>query len=413
MKNLTKTLLVALLVIVPFTSISAQHIDKKEISHWSFGLKGGTSWWNFTSPGVYQGDWDFGWHGGFVLEYTINPVFGFGLDAGYYNHDGLDATFDENTLKIPFKNQAIDGLIFGSVNLSNLFSPARQGKFWKATNIYTNFGIGAGAYDYETATGTESDFKVAPLAAAGLNIEFNLGKKWALGVGGDYRWHFRDDLSGAKLGRNTESVNAQLLLRYKFNAGKKKHVRNLTTAEFYPQPAPVVVVDNIPNEEVMNRIKTLENQNNQNKQKIQELEQKSARINQEVVRAENKIQNLEHHDPVANLVVENIQFVLNQKDLSTTNRAILDQVAAILLANMNSWKSLEISGYTDATGAESGNIRLSETRAKLVANYLMSKGISSSRITSVKGFGSIKPIADNATAAGRDMNRRVEVNIVK
>ena len=404
MKNLTKTLLVALLI-VPFMNVSAQHIDKNEISHWSLGLKGGTTWWDF---GNYNDEWKFGWHGGLVLEYSINPVFGLGIDAGYYNHDNLDT--DDN--EITFKNQSIDGLVFGSVNLSNLFSPARQKKFWKAMNIYTNFGAGVGVFDYETNQNTESDFKVAPLLSAGLNIEFNLGRMWALGIGGDYRWHLTDNMTGVSLGRNTESVNANLVLRYKFNAANKKHVRNLTVAEFYPQPAPTVVVDNTPSPEVMNRLKALENENSTNKQKIHDLEQKSARINQEVIRAENKIQNLEH-DPVANLVVENIHFVLNQKDLSTANRAILDQVAAILLANMNSWKSLEISGYTDATGAESNNIRLSETRAKLVANYLMSKGISSSRISSVKGFGSIKPIADNSTAAGRDMNRRIEVNIVK
>ena len=408
MKNLTlKTLLVCLLI-VPFVNVSAQHINKDEISHWSLGLKGGASWWDFTER--YTEEWKFGWNGGLVLEYTINPVFGIGLDAGYYNHDDLD--LEDN--KVTFKNQSIDGLLFGSVNLSNLFSPARQKKFWKAMNIYGNFGGGVGVYNYDMGAG-ESDFKVAPLAAAGLNIEFNLGKMWALGVGGDYRWYFKDDLNGTHLNKTIESANANLTLRYKFNAAKKKHVRNLTTAEFYPQPTPTVIVDNTPSPEVMNRLKTLENNHNANKQKIQELEQQNQRINQALERTGNKIQDLSNqpHDPVANLVVDNIHFVLNQKELSTANRAILDQVATILLANMNSWKSLEISGYTDATGAESNNIRLSESRAKLVANYLISKGISSSRITSVQGFGSIKPIASNATAEGRDMNRRIEVQIVK
>lgn len=417
MKNLTLKTLLCILFIIPFINVSAQHIDKSEIAHWSLGLKGGIGAWDFTQKSTYQGEWSPGWHGGLVLEYSVNPVFGFGLEAGYYNHDELDV--DDNTLVIPFKNQTIDGLLFGSVNLSNLFSPARQRKFWKATNIYTTFGGGVGVYNYQIAGGDESDFQVAPLAFSGLNIEFNLGKRIALGIGADYRMYFKDDLSGVKLDKNIESVNAQLLLRYKFNAGKRKHVRNLTAAEFYVQPAPPpapapVIVDNTPSPELMDRLEALEKEDKANKQKIKELEQKSARINQEIQRTDDRIESMgQRKDPVANLVIENINFKLNQKELSMANRAVLDQTAATLLANMDSWKSIEISGYTDATGTESTNIRLSESRAKLVANYLMSKGISSSRITAVRGFGSIKPIASDATAEGRDMNRRVEIDIIK
>ena len=72
--------------------------------------------------------------------------------------------------------------------------------------------------------------------------------------------------------------------------------------------------------------------------------------------------------------------------------------------------NLLIVGHTDNVGSQNFNLPLSEKRAKSVVNYLVSKGISSSRLTS-KGVGLSEPIADNSTAAGRAQNRRVEIAI--
>ena len=73
---------------------------------------------------------------------------------------------------------------------------------------------------------------------------------------------------------------------------------------------------------------------------------------------------------------------------------------------------IEISGHTDKTGSEPLNLKLSENRAKAVMDYLIKKGIESSRIE-YKGFGSLQSIADNSTAAGRTKNRRVEFKILE
>lgn len=72
---------------------------------------------------------------------------------------------------------------------------------------------------------------------------------------------------------------------------------------------------------------------------------------------------------------------------------------------------IEIRGHTDAKGADSYNLRLSENRAKAVADYLISKGVDAKRIR-YKGYGKSQPIDSNDTEEGRAKNRRVEFKIL-
>jgi outer membrane protein OmpA-like peptidoglycan-associated protein len=72
---------------------------------------------------------------------------------------------------------------------------------------------------------------------------------------------------------------------------------------------------------------------------------------------------------------------------------------------------IEISGHTDNSGSPVINAKLSTDRAKAVVDYLVKKGIDQSRL-SHQGYGSDQPIADNATAAGKAKNRRVEFKVV-
>lgn len=71
---------------------------------------------------------------------------------------------------------------------------------------------------------------------------------------------------------------------------------------------------------------------------------------------------------------------------------------------------LEVTGYSDSTGSEEYNQKLTQKRAEFVAEQIRSLGIDNSRIT-VKGLGKSKPVADNKTFQGRIKNRRVEVTI--
>lgn len=72
--------------------------------------------------------------------------------------------------------------------------------------------------------------------------------------------------------------------------------------------------------------------------------------------------------------------------------------------------TITIAGHTDSTGAEEMNQRLSEQRAISVKNTLASQGIDGMRMTTI-GFGETRPVADNNTEGGRQLNRRVEIAI--
>jgi outer membrane protein OmpA-like peptidoglycan-associated protein len=67
-----------------------------------------------------------------------------------------------------------------------------------------------------------------------------------------------------------------------------------------------------------------------------------------------------------------------------------------------------VGGYTDNIGGEELNQKLSEKRAESVRTYLVAQGLTDGSVAS-QGFGMTMPVADNATADGRQKNRRVEI----
>lgn len=87
----------------------------------------------------------------------------------------------------------------------------------------------------------------------------------------------------------------------------------------------------------------------------------------------------------------------NLTDLSTT------------LADMPETELL-IAGHTDSVGADDYNFSLSERRAQAAADYLMTRGVSGSRIN-ITGLGETEPVGSNESATGRQENRRVEIAI--
>ena len=108
------------------------------------------------------------------------------------------------------------------------------------------------------------------------------------------------------------------------------------------------------------------------------------------------------------LAAKNIYFATGSAKLLAKSNKGLNEVVKIL--NDDPGMKLVIDGHTDNTGKPDKNQVLSENRAAAVKNYLVSKGVDESRLTSA-GHGQDQPIADNKTAAGRAKNRRVEMKL--
>lgn len=102
-----------------------------------------------------------------------------------------------------------------------------------------------------------------------------------------------------------------------------------------------------------------------------------------------------------------ILFQTGKSTLNTASKDALSKFATIL--NNNATMDIAIMGHTDNTGSLEVNQKLSQERAQAVANFLKSKNVAETQIKEVTGKDFQMPVADNATAAGREQNRRVEV----
>ena len=106
---------------------------------------------------------------------------------------------------------------------------------------------------------------------------------------------------------------------------------------------------------------------------------------------------------------DGVTFDVDSSTLKPQFRITLDEIGTSLNQYPNSL--VDVYGHTDSTGSDQYNQALSERRASTVANYIVMRGASATRIRS-QGFGETMPIADNETIEGRSRNRRVEIKIV-
>ena len=103
------------------------------------------------------------------------------------------------------------------------------------------------------------------------------------------------------------------------------------------------------------------------------------------------------------VVLNNVFFDVDKFELKSESKLELDKLV-FLLKN-------EIGGHTDNTGDKARNKALSQSRAKAVKDYLVSKGVDATRLSAI-GYGDTKPLADNKTEEGRAKNRRTVFKVL-
>ncbi len=110
------------------------------------------------------------------------------------------------------------------------------------------------------------------------------------------------------------------------------------------------------------------------------------------------------------VIKDKVYFDTGKATIQARSNALLDQIASILGSHPEI-AQLQVEGHTDNTGDAAFNRTLSADRAKSVVDYLVKKGLVADRLKPV-GFGPDRPAEDNATAKGKEANRRVEFNIL-
>ena len=111
-----------------------------------------------------------------------------------------------------------------------------------------------------------------------------------------------------------------------------------------------------------------------------------------------------------NQYAKTILFDTGKASIKFQSAEVLNQIINVLKKYPNS--RFRIEGHTDSTGKKAKNMILSQNRADAVKVYLIQGGIDAGRLES-QGFGPEKPIASNKNKKGRELNRRVEINLIK
>jgi outer membrane protein OmpA-like peptidoglycan-associated protein len=380
-----------------------QTVVEKDLEHWSIGTGAGVDYYRVdpfdnskTVLSRYLEEADYVNLGQIFTEYTVNPLYGFGVDLGIFTYNRSEGN-----------GRTVDLTVFESTNLSNLLAPERKG-FWTKTNFYGDLGGGVGFYSGKLV-GQSAYSSATPMFLLNFNAEHNLSRLIALGVSGQYRTYLRHNLGGewSTDFKNNDGFVATINLRFKLGDQSKKHVRDISVAAYYGNPEPVEVAhkaDYQADSQWLERLKASEDENAAIKGKLNALEQQLNDLKEKVDAApERKIE-------VDSIWFENVEFVFNTTTLVNSSVPVLDNVVSAL--KKATWNQLKVTGYTDSIGSNTYNKRLSLERAMVIKAYLVSKGFSESSIV-VDGRGEEKPIVSNETREGREKNRRTEFEILK
>jgi len=109
-------------------------------------------------------------------------------------------------------------------------------------------------------------------------------------------------------------------------------------------------------------------------------------------------------------ILEKVQFETAKAVIKPESFGLLNEVAAVVITNPDLGR-VEVAGHTDNRGSDSYNQTLSEKRANSVKDYLVGQGVDVARLVAV-GYGETKPLDTNRTPEGREVNRRVEFNLI-
>lgn len=382
---------------------SAKKEDPKDASKWSLAIKGGAN----TLRGMQYSnmlDRPVNVDLGLELEHSFTPLFGLGMEYLYQNNDNkfFNSNIHQTTL-------------FGSLNLTNAVAPYRTGN-WLKFNAYTNLGGGLDFSNWEYLGGKSKDVQTGVAAFAGLNLEYNVSERCAIGLEGQYRWNSSAEYNPAPYRVNKDLYAVHLSLRWKLG-NKENHVRNISVTDWVIANTKVDSTIYKDQASLKKRVISLEKDvaklYNMKQEKASgggsyvnsDLEAKVEKNTKDIQEVKQTVEGYFGSKQDVVLTFKNGSYTLSKESKKELNYIIE-------LMKKSPMAKLRLEGHADNVGKEPYNQKLSELRATSIRTYMMEKGINSARVK-VQGFGSRRPIVSNATLEGRNQNRRVEMFLIK
>ncbi len=389
---------------------------------------------DFTSPNAQLG------YGGYIKK-QITPAVGIQADflAGKLTGDNSQpssvGTFDSFSTKLHYAASLSANITVGNISWHD-----------NKSAIQPYFTIGGGTMSYTpviTANGVSSNFKTDNdgsvkefFVPVGVGLKFNIAKGVNLDLGYQVNFVYSDNIDGYVYG-STNDKFSYAHAGLEFALGKKSK----------PQMAVHNPVSSMRTEYLW------ENQNTKNQLQAQidaekakndqlraDLNATNANLTKfttdsdgdgvpdfydkcpntppgtkvdgsgcplPVAKPDVKVYVTEEDRKVVKEAIKNLEFDFGKATIREHSYASLNKVADLLVAKNF---SLKLAGHTDNVGSADANLKLSKDRAEAIKAYLVSKGANASRIEAT-GYGKTQPIATNKTAAGRQLNRRVEFTL--
>lgn len=300
--------------------------------------------------------------------------YGFRLSASRYIKKGITtelgftyAGLTKNHTYFPESGNTVSGKSFWTVDVRGRYHLNRLWKGLAWLDPYPQVGLGY------SSVGDKS--KVNLVAGLGTNIWFSDV------LGANVQTSYNPALGG-EVGQSYFQWNVGIVLKLPLKARENPIVDYVEKLD-----------DGQPKKARKERKKVSENKPITRMETPEERAERTVRVTKEI-----------------NLYAKTILFDVNKSVVKTQAEFILDNIAKIM--NENDDFNFIIEGHTDNTGVAEHNLQLSQERADAIKAYLIRKGVKAKRLEA-KGYGQTRPIESNDTERGREINRRVEINVAK
>ena len=337
---------------------------------WAFGF--GLSFPRFYSVNITSLNSDYGAY--LSIQRNFSEHVGLRLKGGYSHLEGQWNNLALNQIT------TTDNLITGDLDLLYYFTPCEP------VSPYLFAGVGG---NYKNITNAQTAFpdnnKFGSQFNVGAGAEFKLDPSWSLVTEFGYHMSNNSELDGTIVPNELNGRDSYIVLSAGLNF-------------FFDKGNPSKLCE--PCQGITPVMKDMTDYNRIEDMIIKHIPKEVTKVIVDTILV------------ISNnrMVLVGVNFAFDKSDLLPESYPVLDQ--AVKLLNDKPDVKVEIEGYTDYIGTEAYNQELSLDRAQTVKTYLVSKGIASSRLTTV-GYGKTNPVANNDTDEGRAMNRRIVFRIIK